>query len=252
MAKDYAKFVPPKPRAAKRQPRHAEIILSVFLLVMASLAGGYYFYQKNQANTVAEGQGMSGFVTRVASLFSHHKKDALHPKKVVVANNDDQPPAVHFDFYSQLPSMQVTIPEEGGQATAQEVVKPINPPVLAKVEGLSSDVAAPAASKSSALNPDEVTTLLEAAEGREPQSDIKTVTQGYIIELGAFDTRQAAGLLAEALSGVGFKAYVVKINRNGRNIFSVQQGPFRTLAVAKSTQQRLQKRGIVGEIHKSV
>jgi cell division septation protein DedD len=259
MAKDYAKFVPPKPRAAKRKQWHAEIILPAFLLLAGALAGGCYYYQKGHPATEAQGQGIQGFATKVASFFSHHKKDALHLKKTLAANGEEQPPTVHFDFYSQLPSMQVTIPEEGGQPTLQEAAKPISAPVLAKLESPHQEVipvvsqapAAPTpASKMAAPNADEVSTLLEA-EG-QPVQYIKTTTQTYVIELGVFDSRQAAALLADALSGVGFKVAIVKINRNGQKMYGVQQGPFKNLDVAKSTQQRLQKRGIVGEIHKSV
>lgn len=264
MAKDYAKFVPSKPRASRRKTWHVDVLLIIFFLIVV-LIGGLYIFQKQLPAAPNGEQGIKGLMVRVSLLFHHHPKAPVAVKKSTADTASDQPEPVHFDFYSQLPNMQVTLPESE-QATLPPNAKPLRPPVMAKTnpvelshQAISPPAVSPAvvkkpsANQSAAtpVNPEELSTMIEAEMKPQAPTKAKTSGQSFYIEMGSYDSREAANLFADAITSAGFQTAVVKVYRNGRPSFVVRHGQFTSQELAKSTQLRMQKRGIIGEIHKA-
>jgi cell division protein FtsN len=283
MAKNYAKFVPPKSRSSRKKQWRTEVVVAVFLLCGGAIAFGSFLYveraQEVMTSSDHSDSGPSVFAKFIA-LIHHKKATTVDPKlasnKKAAAASSDQPPGVHFDFYNELPNMQMPADEQAGAmntpspapraasqehaaaepAPASELVvveaKPVAPvvasaaplPLPAKLMPAVPKpvVAKAAAPKSPAriFNPDEVTDLLAAEHG----------VQRYVIQLGVFQSEAAANRLREAIVSVGFEAAIVKVTQGNHKIYHVQQGPYESAALAKSSQQRLEKRGIISVIQK--
>jgi len=268
MAKDYAKFVPPKPRG-RRKRWSGPALLCFLLLFIGCLAGGAVFYAVKSPQALSQNKGAPLFITKLVSFLPHHQKqNIILAKKSPV---DDQPPPVRFDFYSQLPSIQVSAAETQDHAPLppaapvnklpDSIGAPAAPSVLADatpvVQVMSSKPAPlkrqPVASPA-VLNPDAVSGLLDAelTSPQQPQQQpvVMAESHAYFIQLGVFDTQPGAKRLAEALTDVGFSVAVTKVTQDGRKMYRVQQGPFTSIEMAKENQIRLRKRGIQGEITK--
>lgn len=283
MAKDYAKFVPPKKRMSRKKTRHIGTVAAVLLIAICCLLAVYYIYDKKSFMN-----NMTAAVSRLSAIV-HHRKDlhlAKNTSKTMIAQ-DSPPPPVHFDFYNQLPAMQVVVEEaenngpvtvlqsnhttvatatattqvatSDSQATPVAVASAVSDesaPIVAKVDPATpNEIAiAPAPTpKQNIFNPDEVASMLasEAPQTQAESQQLKQPSQPYIIQLGTFETQPAAKQLVSALSSVGFEAKIVKIRNKGQTVYAVQQGPFVTKEMALATKQRLQKRGIAGVIRKA-
>jgi cell division septation protein DedD len=251
MARDYAKFVPPKSRTAKPKVWPVKLFVGIFFMAVALVAVSFYLLEKahNDKKT---------FFAEVVSLLQH-KPVVKAPVPVKVA--DQGPAPVHFDFYSELPNMQLPENEmenetpaalngEGPVTTTVTTTTTTAKPVITPVTTIipkSVAVKKPVLTKPSVFNATEVDELL---------ADEKVVTQAqvqdYIIQLGVFETEPAAKRLIEAIASVGFQPRVVKLDRKGHNMYQVQQGPYQTMESARLEQLRLQKRGIISIIRKSV
>jgi cell division septation protein DedD len=252
MPKDYAKFVPPKSRQANQSKWPVVLIAAVFFVLAAGVVSGIYFYSKNSAATSA------WFDNFIAAL--HHKKNNAKPAPTHLANAaENKSQGVRFDFYEQLPNMQMP-------TDATEIANVPPPVIMTPAKIAPMVVAAPA----NVFNPDEVTQLLDAEQPKpaKPQVTVKPVAvpvpaphpveaeitlppAHFIIQLGEFETETAAKGLLQAINSVGFEAQVVKISREGRKIYKVQQGPYISMALAMQSQQRMQKRGLISTIIKS-
>jgi cell division protein FtsN len=249
MEKDYAKFIPPKKRSQSKTKGSAYFFIFLFVMVLLGAGGGYFLYVKQPAAL---------FSKEVALLA--HKKNLLNvkPVKKLTQANAAQAPEVQFDFYSELPNMQVTFSEPGAvaksltQLKAPSTVKieEINSPEIKTASIKAEDIdelpelnaAAPASratNQPDIFNTDELKTLLDA----ESQS---SAAAHYVIQLGVFESEAAAARLLAAINAVGFEGNVVKSPSGYR----VQQGPYASKELAKLTQQRLQKRGIISIIRK--
>lgn len=282
MAKDYAKFVPEKKRTSKRSHRRVELMLSAFFIVAVTVAIATFIYIKKSPDAlvaVSGGKTSNPFAKLMAALH-HSKVDAPVSVKASVVANNQEPVSVHFNFYSELPSMQVTLPAVAASAAPPPLKKTMlaaaNAPVIPvakndmqKLKESSEQVVAttptaiiPAATNSemqdskavaatlsnsapaTIFSTDEVKDLLEA-ENQPKRIDAQG--EKYFIQVGVFSTLNAANRMQEALSMAGFHTQVIKSD----NSFRVEQGPFTTKSLAKSSQQQLQKRGIDSLIRKS-
>jgi cell division protein FtsN len=246
MAKDYAKFVPPKRRNAKPKFWRNGIFLASCLVLIGGLAAGAVYYETTSKQVLANGS--QTFITKLSVLVHKKSNNVLAKKTTAVI---DQPPPIHFNFYNQLPKVQVT-PDEAQPIALGENKLPI-PSDPIKIKTAKPKTPEPkeimVAKTDPVLDPDKVSGLLEAES--KPQQAVKTVpTPGeqFIIQLGVFDSQSGALRLADALSSVGFTVNVIKASQGGRQVYRVQQGPFTTMELAKANQQKLKKRGIEGDI----
>ena len=256
MPKDYAKFVPPKSRRPQERNVPVKLFAFIFVVLLAGVLGGVYLYAKNPA------AGSAWLSNMVASL--HHKKLVTKPAPGKLTTAEEKP-QVRFDFYEQLPNMQIP-------TDANEIASVPPPAVIMSPAKIAPMVIS---APSSSFNPDEVTQLLEAeqtkpaaikpaktvlasptvAAAKVPalpaDAEIPLPAERYVVQLGEFDSETAAKALLEAINSVGFEAQVVKISRAGHKIYKVQQGPYLSMSLALQLQQRMQKRGLISTILKS-
>jgi cell division protein FtsN len=246
MPKDYAKFVPPKSRRAEEKNVPVKLFAFIFVVLLAGVLGGVYLYAKNPA----AGSAWLKDVNKPA------------PNKLTTA---EEKPQVRFDFYEQLPNMQIP-------TDANEIASVPPPAAIMSPAKIAPMVIS---SPTNSFNPDEVTQLLEAEQTKPAViKPLKTVSppaavavakapalaadaeiplpaERYVVQLGEFDSEPAAKALLQAINSVGFDAQVVKISRAGHKIYKVQQGPYLSMSLALQSQQRMQKRGLISTILKS-
>lgn len=263
MAKDYAKFIPPKRKAKKKSPG----VGIVLILCLVFLAAAGFFYEKKSTSwhSLANDSRVTAILAKVTALLSHHKKEgsqSLKPTvKALALLHPEPPPPVRFDFYDELQTQKVSLPVADNNVAptaSAKVPGPVAPvshplvqakskPTLPAVsitpvaESKPKPPVAPVAisqPKTNIIDPEEVSTLL-AAEAH---------ASTYFIQLGAFETEQAAHRLQTALIDAGCRAEVVKLAHGNHKTYQLQQGPFATAQLAKLAQQRLQKRGITSVV----
>jgi cell division septation protein DedD len=259
MAKDYAKFVPPKSRSTKKNTWHAGHTFAFMFVLLGVLASSYVVYAVKAQTTGTNVERMSVVWSKITT-FVQHKKLALKTIPVtVVANN--APPPVRFDFYNELPNMQMPVDDSQNVASAPpppplSPSKPM-PVAVSEPQPVPQDTApvipvaiknkpidATASVEKPAINADDVGDLLAAEHPAEQ------IVERYVVQLGIFQSEEAANKLREAITSVGFEATVVKVAHGKQKFYHVQQGPYENVASAKLSQQRLGKRGIVSVIQK--
>lgn len=291
MAKDYAKFVPPKSRKAKKGSLRVGSILVSFIVLFSAIVVGCFVYFDKTQTTGSHAERAAVAVSKVMALVQHKKVSAKPAVATVVANNE--PPPVHFDFYNELPNMQMPVDDPRNVASVPPPPAASKPapavsaqpvPAVAKAEMPETadvDVAnnavpsattatvdaeappvvvkanAPVTNKQtakSAFDADDVSDLLAAehkTEANNHQADVNHPAQSYVLQLGVFQSEAAANTLRDAIISVGFKAAVVKVAHGSHKLYHVQQGPYEDVAAAKQLQQRMEKRGIISSIQKA-
>jgi cell division protein FtsN len=257
MPKDYAKFVPPKSRLNLPHRWPVKLAIAVSVVVVLAGLGGYYYIASSEP-------AQADFMTKLNALIHHKKIIGKEPAKL--ASVAPAPPrTVRFDFYEQLPNMQMP----GDPPLVSSAPVPIVEPALTPAPKMATAAAMPVAMPTpvalpspvkgpEAFNPDELTHLLEA-EHPKPVPAMKVTpappalaANHFSLQMGDFDTDSGAKGLVSAIKSVGFDARVVKISRSGRTIYQVQQGPFESMAQASQAQLRMQKRGLISSIIKSI
>ncbi len=283
MAKDYAKFVPPKQRMSRKKSYRVEIIAAIFLVAVLGVLSAYFIHDKKSFM-----DNFSSFSARVSELV-HHKRNILakNAGQKSDSGQDTQTPPVQFDFYHELPTMQVVVDEADNDTTsptapvvhpvitaaqpalpAEEPTKATGESVLEKAapEATGEPALEKAAPEATAEPAPQPAPTPETAEATPPpaKADVfnpdeisnllaaqKTDVSSYVVQLGTFETQQGAKEMVSELSSAGFDAKVVKLKHAGQVIYGVQQGPYLTKELAIATKQRLQKRGITSIIRKA-
>jgi cell division protein FtsN len=240
MPKDYAKFVPPKSRL--NLPYQWSVKLAVLVALVLLLGGiGTFYYSLHHPGLLAS-----------INAVIHPDKAATKEGNKIASAQPPKPRTVRFDFYEQLPNMQM--PGETAAIPSAPAPAPLidsaPPPKIVPVVVATP----PAPASRQVFNPDELTHMLEAARPKMVPAlpPPHPAASQFIIQMGDFDTESGAKGLLKAIRSVGFDAKVVKILRGGRTIYQIQQGPYESMALATQTQQRMQKRGLVTTIVKSI
>lgn len=259
MARDYAKFVPPKTRTAQPKVWPVKSFVAIFFVAIASSALSFFIYQKAHADKIT-------YFQEIVALLQHKTEKPRPPVKVA----EQGPQPVHFDFYSELPNMQLpqnALANESaatleGAASTVPGSAPATPvmagtPVIPKPMAITKpgELKKPEVTHPAIFNPSEVDELLadeKIVSQPNAQAPAHSQAQDYIIQLGVFESEDGAQRLIEAIAAVGFQPRVVKLDRKGHNMYQVQQGPYQSMESAKLEQLRLQKRGIISIIRRSV
>ena len=264
MPKDYAKFVPPKSHPAPTSKVSLALLIGG-IVALALLASGTLYYLISTRDPAQP----SPALVRITEFFQHKKTQLKDAAKLA----DDQPPkpqSIRFDFYEQLPNMQMPI----DASVLARAPTPLNsvvitPPPAAKA-ALKPELAAPAAATKPvkiaaanpvttakaatvpSFNPDELTNLLETVQQRSktlPPAALG-VNERFLLDLGEFNTEFSAHEMLAAIKSVGFVARVVKVAHGNRTLYQLQQGPYESMLLALQAQQRMQKRGLISSVVK--
>ncbi len=252
MAKDYAKFVPAKSRKPKRKVRLLTLFIAIFFGIFICLAIGYFSLVAHKRLSFVAGNPKINSVIAKAVALLHYKKDGLNKEaKRLNDNQENYTPQIHFDFYTELPNRELQVAEKvnNGKNTNGSVQYSVKLQSTLPLQTTTQESAQPQPKQE--VQPVEATNEVQSSIFKP--EDISTqmateINQQYVINLGVFETEEAANRLLDVLSSVGFQSQVIKANQGKSIIFRVQQGPFSSRELAKATQLRLKKRGITGVI----
>lgn len=71
---------------------------------------------------------------------------------------------------------------------------------------------------------------------------------GWVVQLGSFSSKQNAQRLATEVNGRGFSAFLMPLDRRGKQMYRVRVGPRETRAQAAELAGRLAKVGYTGQV----
>jgi cell division protein FtsN len=203
MSKDYAKYK--KKKAANDKTRRTDLFVVFFLALVIAATIAWACIHKMQT-VIAQNAKTSVVLTKIQNFF-HHKTNNKEmvvntkPPAVAVKQQDE----VRFDFYNDLPTMQMTASVDDATKTTSVAVNGLNnrekslPPAITQNE--------------------------------------KTL---YTLRLAAFKDEAGASQLRISMLLSGVDVEIVRVGDNYR----VQQGSYSTLSQAKAMQKQLQKKGI--------
>lgn len=201
MAKDYAKRVFTTTSTSKQKWRRVEL-WAIPILLLICIASYWVFTHRNEVL-----EDKSTFLGRITGLFKHQA--APVPSTKIVAVKKAAPETeVHFDFYSELPNMQMPASPNPDDAASNTVVKP-------KIH-----------------DPEAPPTLAAKQKSK------------YVIRLGEFNDPLSASQHQVTLLLMGCDAEVVTIKTMNKVVYRVQRGPFVEEAEAKKLQQQLLHKGV--------
>jgi cell division protein FtsN len=127
-----------------------------------------------------------------------------------------EPPKPRFVFYSELPEMEVIVPEE---EIRRSVTQP--PPVVADTPATATQPAAPVSPKPTALS------------------------ETYYLQAGSFKGADQADRFKARLALMGFETDIQTITINNRDTYHrVRVGPYSDLRTLDKARNRLKKAGI--------
>lgn len=131
---------------------------------------------------------------------------------------------------SPKPDASVTTERQPVKPAAPEPAKPAPPKPAAKVSTDPPPTRPPSKPKPVAAKPAPV-----------PDS-------GWVVQLGSFSNKQNAQRLADEVSGRGFPAFLMALDRSGKKLYRVRVGPRETRAQATELAGRLAKVGYSGQV----
>jgi cell division protein FtsN len=148
-------------------------------------------------------------------------KNLAKAKQIAKRVDPEQP--VHFEFYSVLPSMQITA---------------------------SQPVATQEAKKPAAKNPlaDSQLFLNQAELDKDFAESSKHQT--YVIQVGLYSNAAGAEKIRRVLTEQGFEADVVKSYAGERAMYRVQLGPYEDKEQVQQAERQLQERKVTGIVKK--
>jgi len=79
-----------------------------------------------------------------------------------------------------------------------------------------------------------------------PQEPVKA--DGWVVQVGAFGSADAARRMIDDLAAAGFEAHVAPVTRSGRTLHRVRVGPVAGRPAADQLAQRLKERGLPAEV----
>lgn len=216
MRKDYAKknmFA--QKRKLRKEPPRLSVLLTVFFVAFVVSVTGYWIYAHHGFR-----DGSIAWIASAKSLFIKHKTEPVKVTKQQDSNPNDN---VRFDFYTELPKMQVN-----------------NSAVV---------------DKKSSILPKLVENLPRPVELTEIDNSIQSVIAAkkahakqlmqYTLQLGIFKDQLSASQLRLSLLLAGIDADVVKLQNN---TYRVQKGTYNSESQAKSIQRQINKKGFDSEI----
>lgn len=223
MDKDFSRKKLSVSRTAKSRWRLLVLILilvgGVGIFFLSSILHGPAFLASFYS------QARVWLVERKANLQHGLAKKIEKPKTPLVSKHDAEPP-IHFEFYSALPNMQVSVP-----SMAVENDSPSQPVINKTANDIAKSYAA-TPTLASISNADEL--------AQEVSTHIKQIT--YFVQLGLFRNKALAEHYRKTFSHEGLGA--IKTSAVDKNFYRVQLGPFITKEQAKQIQQQLRKKGI--------
>ncbi|MBV9575046.1 MAG: SPOR domain-containing protein [Gammaproteobacteria bacterium] len=203
-------------------------LLSVALIIM-SISGGFFFYFHVPAFLAPLYAQMNDWIAKHKTHLQNGLAKKVEKVKAKLANRSEGEQPIHFEFYSTLPTMQVSVPSMSDAEPKSKVVAVANK-TSDEIITSSLPVTAPA----SIVNADELE--------QEVSDHLKQIN--YFVQLGLFHNKIAAENYRKTLADEGFETVVIKTSVVDKQFYRVQLGPFANKEQAKQTQELLKKKGV--------
>lgn len=223
MPKDYAKKMISARRRQHQKDRsvlHAAVAVIVAFCLIAVLVYALHVYRQ------------SGFFSKMhVAGWVDSAKAMVSRKGNVSARKVKSPPAspmddIQFDFYTELPNVQVNLPE-----TTE--LKPA--PMAAPARQLGNSIM-------------QVDDSIKMAMAKKAVNTLPKQVVQYVVEVGEFKDPVSASQLRLSLLLAGVETEIVK---TPAHTYRVQQGPWSSQRQAKSARERLSKKGFEGSVKAS-
>ena len=212
MPRDYAKYKVVK-RSPKKKWRRAGSIFAI-AMVLCFVGGGYGVYRYQKHDLVANTQEMSIVWGEVVAKFHRKKARSLAVTKNKTESQQDE--GVHFNFYTELPNMQVSPAAVDENPAPKPLIK----------EAINDDA------------------------DQEP-AVINGNNSQYTLQMGVFSDVNTASQSRLSLLLGGFESEIIKTTENGSSFYIVQQGPFADINHAKMAQKKLMSKGVESTVKKT-
>jgi len=200
-------------RPTPKKRRWQFIVPAVLLLAFASGIYAIYLHKQTHSNSH---QSWFAWMTDIKAKWQN--RHPIRSRPLTMAEKEQQKNEVHFDFYTELPKMQVGVPE---------------------VSDPKTDHASVATSPSQAMASSQTT-----AKSTKP-----AVAAHFVVQIATFKDMARAGELRISLLLAGIEADIVKTQVGDQTVYSVQQGPYASAGLAKAFQRRLQEKGFTSVVH---
>ncbi len=186
MRKDYAKNkMTYQPRKPKKEPASVVVILVVFFSAFVLSSAGYWLYEHHGVK-----EGAMTWVQNVEALFK--SKNAVlktNPSSVQLKQENN----VHFDFYTELPKMQVN--HASAAPTKQIVTAPASPQYVIRLGIFKDQISA------SQLR---LSLLLAGITA----DIIKLADHTYCVQQGPYTSKRQAEVMQRRVSKKGFDSEI--------------------------------------------
>jgi len=257
MKKDNAK----RKFATKQSKRAArwKWLWTILACVMAVFVCGIGFFSYYPINTPMKSSLLSAKVSSYyaqANSWMTERKQRLHQNiekvKQIAVNQKDANQDIHFEFYSALQNMQVNVPAASHSATTNQPAANNNITKLAENVIKPSVKAAPD-NNNVGQNIFNAEKLQRALKNEFNQIDAQAAAREnnhYVLQMGIFKNAAGAERMRASLVKSGFSVKVVKTALTGKEVYSVQIGPFITKNQAVLAQRQLQKKSVNGIVRK--
>jgi len=238
---------------------HAKWLWTAVLCLMAALVSGIGFLSYYPINSAMKSSLLSAKVSSYyinMNTWVAERKQRLHQNmekvKQIAVNRKDVNPDIHFEFYTALQNMKVSVPDSNATAIQQ-------PTANNNITKLAENVIKPSAKAASdnhsvaAQSIFDAEKLQLALKNEFNQIDTQSSARNnnhYILQMGIFKNAAGAERLRASLVKSGFSVKVVKTALAGKAVYSVQVGPFITKNQAVLAQRQLQKKSVNGIVRK--
>jgi cell division protein FtsN len=159
----------------------------------------------------------------IAERKNHLHQDIIKVQQIA-ANKNDNDQQIHFEFYTALPNMQVSVADLSARDDRSA------PKVVAVKKTVNTAI----------INADQLE--------RELNSEMKQ--SQYVVQLDVFKNAASAEQYRMTLSQAGLDANIVNAVIAGKNRFRVQVGPFGNKDQVRVAQRQMLKKGISGIVQK--
>lgn len=235
----------PALKKSERASRTRWLYMIVFSFVAVFTLGVVYFvYQPKQAAIASSGIS-SAYAT--VNNWMHERNHQIHQNivkvKQLAVNNKAPHQEIHFEFYTALPNMRVTVPDVDKRDATVRAVAVTSAP--SDAPSLSQAVFA-----KKTQNPAAIFDAGKLQNALREEFKAKIINQQYVIQMGVFKNVAGAEKFRQTCDSEGFTARVVKIAMAKGSGYSVQAGPFDSKNQAILVQRQLQKKSVNGIIRK--
>jgi len=220
MPKDYAKkMISARRHKPEKKPGLVPVIAAVlagFCLIGVMV---YAIHAWSQSAFFSK-EHVAAWVHSAKAMVSHKAKSTVKMEKSQIPQPAEE---IQFDFYTELPNMQVNLPESA-------TMKPLS-------------IAATAPKPGNRII--QIDDSIKAVMARQAGNTVSKQVLQFVVQLGEFKDPVSASQLRLSLLLAGVETVIVK---TPEHTYRVQQGPWSSEHQAKSALRMLGKKGFEGSV----